>query len=331
MHIDFGDWALPDEVLAAALDSATSRSNPARAGDIISRSGVGVGVGACGSGPNEAPLPAAAPMARTGWGSLRSPSASEVKGRGGGTKGLSAPPPPLAHLVVLDFEWTADNRKKMEPCGEITQFPSVLVKLGGRHASAITDEFDTFVRPVFNPTLTPFATALTAITQSDVDAAAPLMEVLPRFVRWLQSHGLCDADGRRTGSPWCFCTWSDADIGGQLSTECRFKGLTIPPCFDSWVNLKPLYARHFRLEPRGGLKACVERLGFLFEGRAHNGLIDSRNTASIVLFMARGQGQFGPAFVFRRPTRGLDANGFAFGSKASRETWVAAKRQRSES
>ena len=54
---------------------------------------------------------------RTGWGSLRPPSQADVKGRGQ-AKGLAAPQPPLTHLVVLDFEWTADNHQKMLPCSE---------------------------------------------------------------------------------------------------------------------------------------------------------------------------------------------------------------------
>ena len=257
-----------------------------------------------------------------GWGSLQPPSLRDIRGRGGATKGLSAPPPPLTHLVVLDFEWTADDRRRMEPCSEITQFPSVLVRLDG-HASAVIDQFDTFVRPVYNPKLTPFAVGLTAIQQAEVDAAPVLAEVLPRYLEWLRGHGLVDAAGRRLGS-WCVCTWSDADIGGQLSTECRHKEITlnpnpnpnpilpysnpnlnpnphpsaklnpnptpkpeqeiaVPACFDAWVDLKLLYRRHYRTAPSGGLRACVERLGLTFEGRAHNGLVDARNTAAIVV------------------------------------------------
>ena len=254
-----------------------------------------------------------------GWGSLRPPSKADIAGRGGKAKALSAPAPSLSYLVVLDYEWTADNRRKMLPVSEITQFPSVLVRLDGRD-SRVVDEFDTFVRPTFNPTLTPFSIALTAISQADVDAAPTLEAVLPQYLGWLRSHGLCDEHGQRTGdAPWCLCTWSDADIGGQLASECRHKGLRVPACLDAWVDLKQAYRRHFGVEPSGGLARCVERLGLAFEGRAHNGLIDSRNTARIVLYMARGEGQYGPAYVFRRPTRALDANGHAHGSRASRE------------
>lgn len=193
---------------------------------------------------------------RAGWGSLRAPSSSDVKGRGGRAKGLAAPPPPLTHLVVLDFEWTADTHRRMEPCAEITQFPSVLVRLDGR-ATAAVDEFDTFVRPTFNPVLTPFSIQLTAISQADVDAAPMLAEVMPRYVEWLRSHGLCDDTGRRLGH-WSFCTWSDADIGGTLAAECRHKRLALPECFSDWVDLKQGYSRHYKVDARG-LQRCVER------------------------------------------------------------------------
>ena len=253
---------------------------------------------------------------KAAWGSLRPPSARDVKGRGS-VKGLQAAPLPMSHLVVLDFEWTADNRKRMLPVSEITQFPSVLVRLDGQRSSII-DQFDTFVRPTLNPTLTPFSIELTAISQSDVDAAPTLVAVVPQYLAWLRGHRLVDDEGARRGS-WSFCTWSDADIGGQLANELRVKGLAMPSCFDQWVDLKLVYHRRYKREPRGGLQACVERLGLVFDGRAHNGLVDSINTAKIALHMARGEGMHGPAFVFTRPTRGLDTNGYTYGSKASRE------------
>lgn len=245
------------------------------------------------------------------WGSLRPPSASDLarKGRGGHA---GKEPEPFSHLVVLDFEWTADNRRPVRPISEITQFPSVLVCLRGR-SSSIISEFDTFVRPTLNPVLTDFSIDLTGINQSEVDGADILTDVLPQYLSWLRTHSLVDEEGTPVGR-WAICTWSDADIGGQLSKELRHKNIPIPPCFNSWINLKVLYKRHYRREPRGGLQHCVERLGLDFEGRAHNGLIDSRNTAKIVLHMAKGSDLY-PAFTFRRATRGLDRNGLPFGSR----------------
>ncbi|KAG8466548.1 hypothetical protein KFE25_007927 [Diacronema lutheri] len=252
-------------------------------------------------------------VGRPGWGSLRPPTPRDIAPRRT-HKGLDAPVPAFEYLVVLDFEWTADNRRRLEPVSEITQFPSVLVQLAGL-STRVLDEFDTFVRPRFNPALTRFSIELTGITQADVDGAPPLEDVLPRYVAWLCSHGLADADGRKCGL-WAFCTWSDADVGTQLATEARVKGLALPPCFSSWVDLKAAYRSHFKVEAKGGLRACVERLGLAFDGRAHNGLVDSRNTAKIVVHMAAGRSYAHGAYVFRRPTRGLDASGRPYGSRA---------------
>ena len=218
----------------------------------------------------------------------------------------------MSHLVVLDFEWTADDTRAMLPVSEITQFPSVLVKLEGAESAAVS-EFNKYVRPTLNPKLTPFSVQLTGITQDCVDASGTLHTVLVQYLRWLRLHGLIDEKNEVVGH-WSLCTWSDADIGSQLVNEFHHKGIPIPPCFSRWVNLKLFYKQHYRQEAKGGLQACVERLGIAFEGRAHDGLIDSRNTAAIVLHMARGSMMHG-AFVFRRTTRGLGRDGVPYGQR----------------
>merc|ERR1712118_80324 len=118
----------------------------------------------------------------------------------------------MDYLVVLDFEWTADNKRAMLPISEITQFPSVLVRLDGR-SSTIVSEFNSYVRPTLNPTLTDFSIQLTSITQEMVDSAPTLDQVLPKYIEWLKDNGLV------------------ADSNGT------------------------------KVEPKGGLQACVERLG----------------------------------------------------------------------
>lgn len=151
------------------------------------------------------------PSSQKAWGSLRPMTDALVPRK--------SPSVPFQYLVVLDFEWTADNRRPMLPVSEITQFPSVLVRLQGR-ASVVVDEFNSYVRPILNPRLTPFSIELTGITQDMVDASPPLQEVLPQYLEWLRQHGLlCDRNQRK--GAWAFCTWSDADIGGQLSKVQR--------------------------------------------------------------------------------------------------------------
>jgi inhibitor of KinA sporulation pathway (predicted exonuclease) len=85
-------------------------------------------------------------------------------------------------LVVLDFEWTADDTVAMLPIPEITQFPSVLVRLskargGGRTALAV-DQFNSYVRPELNPVLTDFSIQLTGIQQVESDYLREGMNLL---------------------------------------------------------------------------------------------------------------------------------------------------------
>lgn len=101
------------------------------------------------------------------WGSLRPmevvPAAAKRQQR------------PFEYLMVLDFEWTADRHKPILPISELTQFPSVLVRLAGWESSII-DEFNEYVRPTLNPSLTKFSTELTGITQHTVDKSKTLTE-----------------------------------------------------------------------------------------------------------------------------------------------------------
>ena len=136
---------------------------------------------------------------RKGWGSLRPPTAADFK-----NKKRKRNLPALTHLVVLDFEWTADNRKKVEPISEITQFPSVLVKLDGPN-SRIIDEFNTYVRPVLNPTLTKFSIELTGITQQMVNNAPTLPNALDKYLSWLKKHNLINKNNERVGK-WYITT-----------------------------------------------------------------------------------------------------------------------------
>jgi inhibitor of KinA sporulation pathway (predicted exonuclease) len=75
----------------------------------------------------------------------------------------------------------------------------------------------------------------------------------------------------------------------------------LPYYFHEWINLKSLFKQHFGWEPHGGLQNVVERCGYSFDGRAHSGLVDSRNTAKIVKKMLE------EGFRFTRATRNIHA------------------------
>mmetsp|Transcript_30497 Transcript_30497/g.89167 ORF Transcript_30497/g.89167 Transcript_30497/m.89167 type:complete len:628 (-) Transcript_30497:1188-3071(-) len=76
------------------------------------------------------PAPTApSPTSPSSWGCLRAPTQGDITGPRKRRKVLDEPPPMMDYLIVLDFEWTADDKRKMEPIAEITQFPSVALKL----------------------------------------------------------------------------------------------------------------------------------------------------------------------------------------------------------
>ena len=52
-------------------------------------------------------------------------------------------------------------------------------------ALTIIDEFDSFFRPVVEPKLSQFCTALTTIKQADVDGADMFPAVFARFLEWI--------------------------------------------------------------------------------------------------------------------------------------------------
>ena len=288
------------------------------------------------------------PTKRNSWGSLTAPTIKDIRGKRKRQTALNAPPPLMDYLVVLDFEWTADDKQKMLPIPEITQFPSVVLKLvekkKGIPMETCYDQqqypankiplpndltmppseelclrqdafaiaaFDTFVRPTFNPILTDFSIQLTAITQEQVSTAPTMEQALQQYLQWLELLGLVvDNKGTRRGN-WCFVTWGDGDIMSTLRQELQYKHIPLPACFDKWINLKcdSMFTKHYGREPRGGLRKCVESVGATWEGRAHNGLVDSINTAKIVRHMVQ------TGFRFTRATRGLDKDGIPFGQK----------------
>merc|ERR1712136_408071 len=117
----------------------------------------------------------------------------------------------------------------------------VLIRMSGTDVAGqrfnVVSEFDTFVRPTLNPTLTPFSQELCGITQVEVDGAPDVTTACQQWLQWLRSFSLVDEDGKHTNTRWAVCTWSDADFGSQLAREFKHKSIVIPPCCERWIDL----------------------------------------------------------------------------------------------
>ncbi|GAB4835290.1 hypothetical protein Ancab_000199 [Ancistrocladus abbreviatus] len=181
------------------------------------------------------------------------------------------------YFVVIDFEATCDKEKNPHP-QEIIEFPSVLVNSS---TGQLEDSFQIYVRPTHNQQLSDFCKELTGIQQSQVDKGVLLSEALLMHDKWLEEKGIKHTN-------FVVVTWSNWDCRVMLESECRFKRIRKPPYFNRWINLKvPFY------EVFGGVKCnlreAVELAGLTWEGRAHCGLDDAKNTARLLAhLMHRG-------------------------------------------
>jgi ERI1 exoribonuclease 2 len=179
--------------------------------------------------------------------------------------------------VVIDFEATCDKDKNPHP-QEIIEFPSVIV-------SSVTGQleacFQTYVRPTCNQLLSDFCKDLTGIQQIQVDRGVTLSEALLRHDKWLEKKGIKNAN-------FAVVTWSNWDCRVMLESECRFKKIRKPPYFNRWINLRIPFSEVFG-DVRCNLKEAVERAGLAWQGRAHCGLDDAKNTARLLaLLMHKG-------------------------------------------
>ncbi|KAL5994789.1 hypothetical protein ACLOJK_024844 [Asimina triloba] len=181
------------------------------------------------------------------------------------------------YFVVIDFEATCDKEKNPQP-QEIIEFPSVLVNsvTGQLEAS-----FQTYVRPIYHQHLSDFCKELTGIQQIQVDTGVPLSEALLMHDKWLEDKGIKHTN-------FAVVTWSNWDCRVMLESECRFKRIRKPPYFNRWINLKVPFHEVFG-RVRCNLKEAVQLAGLPWEGRAHCGLDDARNTARLLThLMHRG-------------------------------------------
>jgi len=189
--------------------------------------------------------------------------------------------PSFTHLVVLDFEATCDGETPPDP-QEIIEFPSVLLRL---EDLAVTGEFESFVRPLHHPQLTPFCRELTSITQAQVDDAPLFPEVFEAHQQWLSSHGLPLTPDAEGALPYAIVTCGDWDLRTMLPRQLKACDPPLdwmPHPYRRWINVKvPFREAHPKLR-RAGMARMLEALALELEGHHHRGIDDTRNITKIV-------------------------------------------------
>lgn len=202
--------------------------------------------------------------------------------------------PPPAYLCVLDLEATCDRDQQPRP-QEIIEFPVVLVNTATLARDA---EFHRYVRPRHHPTLTPFCTELTGITQERIDAdGIPLEQCLDEFDAWLVERGLVAADGSGEcveGKEWLFVTSGNWDLQTMLPAQCRGAGLYRRPYFREWCDVRCVCEVALGRRCRRGMPGMLRALRLPLVGRHHSGIDDARNIAAICVALLRVGAPFVP-------------------------------------
>ncbi|NHZ36001.1 3'-5' exonuclease [Massilia rubra] len=175
-----------------------------------------------------------------------------------------------SRYLVIDFEATCCDKSTVpRDHMEIIEIGAVMVDGA---SLAVVDEFQTFIRPVRHPQLTPFCTTLTSIEQKDVDSAPLFEEAIGHFKTWLYQY-----------SDFVFCSWGDYDLK-QLHQDCAFHKVPYP-ISASHANVKRLMAERQKLSKKPGLGEAIRLAGMKFEGAHHRGIDDARNIARLLPYI----------------------------------------------
>jgi inhibitor of KinA sporulation pathway (predicted exonuclease) len=182
---------------------------------------------------------------------------------------------PYRYLYCVDLEATCDEVEKSESPRPLAVVPDQMetIEIGlvviDLETLEIVDEFQRFVRPKINPTLTDFCKKLTSIQQADVDVAGTYVEVGQELGAFI---------ARYPNAAWA--SWGDYDAR-QLERDAGFAAcpslLEGLPLF----NARKWHAGLYDNRPKS-LKQTVESLGLVWQGSYHRGIDDARNVASIV-------------------------------------------------
>lgn len=160
--------------------------------------------------------------------------------------------------------WTLDLEMN-QPSRSIIQIGAVIGDIG---TGAIIEQLDIKVNA--NETLNPNIIELTGLTQVQVDNGIPLVDAVAQLEGIIGSRKACK-------SPF---VWGNGDLRTLKAQSQGEKAGLIQGIFRE-VDLKTLHQAISLAKGRsmrGGLEKSMESYGLKFVGRAHDALVDAKNT-----------------------------------------------------
>ncbi len=186
----------------------------------------------------------------------------------------------MQYYCIIDFECTCNG--DFDFPNEIIEFPAIFIN----PITLKTEyEFHHYVKPTENAFLTQFCTELTGISQSTVDSALTLSEVLELFETFINEKKILPV----TDGPW--------DFNKFLVPECKRKNLPIPKWCMQFMDVRWRFKHIFKLDKWLNLAGMLDQLGLVFEGREHSGIDDATNIGRILVFLINRE------YTVNRPNR----------------------------
>ena len=166
--------------------------------------------------------------------------------------------------IIVDLEATCWEGKSPIEKMEIIEIGAVRLESS---TGNITQEFQSFIKPVASQKLSDFCIQLTSITQKDVDQAEYFWTVFPQFIEWIGNE------------PFYLCSWGSYDLN-QFRQDCHRHNIPFPASFENHINLKKEFSKIKNVKPLG-MKRALEMMKIPLEGTHHRGIDDAKNIAKL--------------------------------------------------
>ena len=183
------------------------------------------------------------------------------------------------YIIVVDVEATCEENNRNYP-HEVIEIPGVLIDVRTGQVDRARS-FHTYVKPWRNPTLTPFCTQLTGITQETVDAAPTITEAIKLFEQWYK-------ETIPRGAKTIFATDGPWDFKNFIHEHHVLRDhVAFPSLFYEYLDVRTTFAHRLNHGVPIKLDAMLRRMNLRFDGRPHNGFDDAYNIARLVVAMMR--------------------------------------------
>lgn len=176
-------------------------------------------------------------------------------------------------IVVLDMEF---NLRAIEKKGKEYQVPTEVIQIGAVKLDENLNpagEFSCYVRPQMRG-ISDYCTEITGITDEQVADASPFRQSITQFLDWI---------GDDISQTYIY-TWSNADLG-MIKKECRNKKIEIDrlnKLCDHWVDYQKKFGDALGYPVSLSLENALLSMDIVFEGQAHDALVDAKNTAKLI-------------------------------------------------